>query len=347
MIKNFWSKISYYWFIGMLIIIGLLTGNLYVKADTLTISSAQYNVYVDSNVANGCTSGEGQGYKNLDVVSDLRTYTSSVSTISAISRIDYTAQTSSTYNAGVTYNLEVIQSYNPKDFSTWSPSSWTYSFEGSTSTSTSGLNTANINSFSCYIEDISNNNYQIKLHCIFEPKVNLKLIFFRVVTGCHTTQISYFNTYTLKVESVTGTEGAINNQTNIIQNNFNETNNNINNINDTLNDDTIDSPSDMLEDFEDLLPSNGVITQLLALPITWYQKILNSLSGTCQSFNLGSLYGTNLIMPCIELSDYLGSTLVNTIDLMITGFFILHIARKMIKAFENFTSMKEGDVIND
>lgn len=121
----------------------------------------------------------------------------------------------------------------------------------------------------------------------------------------------------------------------------------IHDLNDTLNNDNVDEPSSSISDMEDLLPTNGVITQLIALPITLYQKVLNSINGTCSQFNLGSLYGTNLIIPCIDVSEYLGSSIWNTIDLIISGAFVLIIARKMIKAFENFTSMKEGDVIND
>lgn len=118
-------------------------------------------------------------------------------------------------------------------------------------------------------------------------------------------------------------------------------------INDTLTDDNVDNPSSSISDMEALLPSNGTITQLIALPLNLYQKVLNSINGTCSSFNLGSLYGTNLIMPCIDLSTYLGNTVWSTIDLIMSGVFVLVIARKMIKAFNSFTFMKEGDVIND
>lgn len=121
----------------------------------------------------------------------------------------------------------------------------------------------------------------------------------------------------------------------------------IDDINNTLNNDNVDSPSSSISDMEALLPSNGTITSLIALPINLYTKVLNSINGTCSSFNLGSLYGTSLIMPCIDLSTYLGNTIWTTIDLILSGVFVLVIARKMIKAFNSFTFMKEGDVIND
>lgn len=118
-------------------------------------------------------------------------------------------------------------------------------------------------------------------------------------------------------------------------------------ISDTVSDDSVDDPSGKISQFEDMLPENGVITQLIGLPITLYTKVLNSINGTCNQFNLGTLYNTALIIPCIDISTYLGSTIWTTIDLIISGAFVLVIAKKMIKAFENFTSMKEGDVIND
>lgn len=123
--------------------------------------------------------------------------------------------------------------------------------------------------------------------------------------------------------------------------------NSVSDLNNSINNDDVDNPNDFIDDMQDMLPTNGTITQLIALPITLYQKILTNLNGTCTAMNLGNLYGTNLIMPCIEVSNYLGNTLWNTIDIIISGVFVLTIARKMIKAFNNFTSMKEGDVIND
>lgn len=133
----------------------------------------------------------------------------------------------------------------------------------------------------------------------------------------------------------------------ICKNGSQATTDSIDDLDDTMKDDSVDDPSDDFSDMEDLVATNGVITQLISLPITLYTKVLNNINGTCSAQNLGSLYGTNLIIPCIDVDDYLGSTLWNTIDIIISGFFVWYIARKMIKAFNNFSSMKEGDVIGD
>lgn len=125
-----------------------------------------------------------------------------------------------------------------------------------------------------------------------------------------------------------------------------ETNENLEKIDDTINNSNVDNPSSKIEEFENMLPENGTITQLITLPISLFQKVLNSVNGTCSQYSLGSLLGTELKLPCINISNYVGSTLWNVIDILFSGFFVLVIGKKMIKAFNGFTSMKEGDVLD-
>lgn len=126
-------------------------------------------------------------------------------------------------------------------------------------------------------------------------------------------------------------------------------NDSINSLDDTLKDDNVDDNNiaSSFEDFNDFLDDNSTITQLITLPITLYTAILNNLNGTCSPFNLGALYGENLVLPCINVSQYLGSSLWNMIDIIISGFAIFAISKKMIKVFNNFSSLREGDVIDD
>lgn len=139
------------------------------------------------------------------------------------------------------------------------------------------------------------------------------------------------------------TSSAINNQTQQQAEQHNET------INTLTNDTTYDEneTSNIFEEFEDFLPDEGIVTQLVTLPISLYTNILNSVNGTCSPFSLGSLLGTNLTLPCINVANYLGSQLWSVIDILMSGFFILTIGRKFIKVFENMSSMKEGDVLSD
>lgn len=117
-------------------------------------------------------------------------------------------------------------------------------------------------------------------------------------------------------------------------------------IKDSITSSTVDDPSGTFNQFESYLPENGVITQLITLPISLFQKVLSSINGTCSQYNLGNLMGTDLILPCINISNYIGITLWNVIDVLFSGLFVLVIAKKMIKAFNSFSSMEEGDVID-
>lgn len=137
------------------------------------------------------------------------------------------------------------------------------------------------------------------------------------------------------------------NQNQQIINQGQQTNDRLNDINSSINNDNVDDPSSSINSFKDKLATNGVITQLIGLPVTLFTKVLDSINGTCSSYNLGSLYGTDLVLPCINIESYLGSSLWGVIDVLISGLFVYSISRKFIKVFESMSSMKEGDVIGD
>lgn len=118
-------------------------------------------------------------------------------------------------------------------------------------------------------------------------------------------------------------------------------------VNDTISSSDVDDPSSSINSMNDKLAENGVITQLIGLPVTLFTKVLNSVNGTCTSYNLGSLFGTDIIFPCINISNYLGATLWSVIDVLISGLFVYSISKKFIKVFEHMSSMNEGDVIDD
>lgn len=146
-----------------------------------------------------------------------------------------------------------------------------------------------------------------------------------------------------------GSQSIINNQnenTNTIINNQNNNTTQITgeleDINSTLNDSSIDNPSGALNGMNNYFGSNGVISDLLLLPVRMFQSIVNTIDGTCSPFNLGTLFGHQLSMPCINLSNRLGSSLYGVIDILISGFFILSIRKKFVDVFEHFTSLKTG-----
>lgn len=119
-------------------------------------------------------------------------------------------------------------------------------------------------------------------------------------------------------------------------------NGNIEDINDVLTDSSIDNPNNALNGMNNYFGSNGVISDLLLLPVRMFQSIVNTIDGTCSDFSLGTLLGHELTMPCINLNSRLGSALYGVIDVLISGFFILSIRKKFVDIFEHFTSLKTG-----
>lgn len=111
----------------------------------------------------------------------------------------------------------------------------------------------------------------------------------------------------------------------------------------TIKDDSIDESgtSSSINDLSNNNASNGTISSLLTLPITLYERVLNSISGSCSTWNLGSLFNHNLVLPCIDLADLLGSTLYGIIDILISGLFILGFRKKMVDIFNHMTTLND------
>lgn len=132
-----------------------------------------------------------------------------------------------------------------------------------------------------------------------------------------------------------------------LENKVDQTNENLEDINDTISSDNVDDFSDTINSFDGFLEENSTITKLITLPVTLYSSILNNINNTCVPFNLGTLYGSPLILPCINIGNYLGASLWGMIDLIISGFAIYSISKKFIKIFNNFSTLREGDVLDD
>ena len=112
-------------------------------------------------------------------------------------------------------------------------------------------------------------------------------------------------------------------------------------LNDTLNNSSTDDPNNDINSMNSKTASNNSITQLLTLPITLFQNVLNNINGSCSAYSLGSLYGTSLTLPCINLESILGSTLWGVIDVLISGLFILSFRKKMVDIFNHMSSLND------
>lgn len=110
--------------------------------------------------------------------------------------------------------------------------------------------------------------------------------------------------------------------------------------------DDIEENNSQFSEFDDYLAQNGVITNLVSMPVTLFTKVLSTLNGSCTTYNLGSLYGTDLNLPCIVISDYLGTSLWGIIDIIISGLLVYAISRHFVKMFNKMSSLEESDIID-
>lgn len=345
--KDLWVKISYWWFVIMLFIVGLFSGKLKVNAASLTPTSSQfdarYSTFNCSVSGHNCVLTDGGSWVGTTNMGSAITGP----TNQTYNQLSLKYYYSSNFVAGNTYIFKIRINTTYPDFDNINKFVLLNVRGG---TSTSSLDSGNIQSSALISKTADTENDKVYYMTFsITPLVNIKYIWiyvgYKPISQVFKNGVNVGN-IVVKNSGVSYTEGIgsqIDQQTQIIK----EQTEIIIDVKDTITDDNVDNPSSFIEDMEDLLPSNGVITQLITLPITLYQKVLNSINGTCSQFDLGALYGTHLIMPCINLQTYLGSTLWNTIDLIMSGVFVLVIARKMVKAFNSFTFMKEGDVIND
>lgn len=112
--------------------------------------------------------------------------------------------------------------------------------------------------------------------------------------------------------------------------------------NDFLKDTSLPSgTSGDISDLNNNIATNGTISSLVTMPITFLQKIINSLNGSCSPITIGELYDYNMTMPCINPQDYIG-IIWNIIDVICAGFLSFHFGKKLVTIFHKVTSMKDG-----
>lgn len=119
-----------------------------------------------------------------------------------------------------------------------------------------------------------------------------------------------------------------------------DVNSSIQKTNDTLKDDTVDTSKTKIDD-KSADASKSPISSLLTLPIKLLNNINTGLSGTCSSFNLGTLFGTELSLPCISLEQRLGSFLWGLIDSFFCIFLIYNVGMLAVKIWTDVIMMKD------
>lgn len=123
-------------------------------------------------------------------------------------------------------------------------------------------------------------------------------------------------------------------------NKLDETNDQLAGINDSITNQSPPDTDNFLGGLQNLV-QDGPITSLILLPISLLNRYVEGFNGTCSPIHLGSLYGTDLTLPCINLSSVLGDTLWNIIDSLVSIFFIYNIGLLFVSAFNSVTSLRD------
>ena len=135
------------------------------------------------------------------------------------------------------------------------------------------------------------------------------------------------------------------NNSNVVSS-VNNVNNSINNVNNSINDSTPVSNNDVSGNATDWASNNvdsPVINQLVLMPITLLNAFVNGLSSSCSTYSFGTLFDTELTLPCINLSQKLGVVWA-TIDIILSGVFIFVFGKRCVKIFNDFTNLRSGQI---
>lgn len=110
--------------------------------------------------------------------------------------------------------------------------------------------------------------------------------------------------------------------------------------NDLLKDDGSVSDNQINDVLQSQDETDSPITDLVSMPITLLNNLYNGFNSSCTSFNLGTFYGSNLTLPCINLSNRLGA-LWSIIDILLSIFLAYNIGLMCIRIYNNLTTLKD------
>lgn len=153
-----------------------------------------------------------------------------------------------------------------------------------------------------------------------------------------------------------GIEGAIQGGLSTVDDSINDVNDTMEDVkdlqqeqNDYLMDDT--NPSVPSSDINNVLGSVEVddpLNYLLTLPISLLQKLNTVLSAnSCSRVSFGTLYDTELYLPCINFENILGSTIWTTIDLIVGVGLLAIILKRFYDSISNILTMGKEKEVRD
>lgn len=93
-------------------------------------------------------------------------------------------------------------------------------------------------------------------------------------------------------------------------------------------------------DFE-YFNKHHLVSSLLLIPIDFLTRVYDSATVSCSPYNIGVLYGTRLVLPCINISSLLGNDLFNIIDAMCCIYMLYNIFMLIVFFIEKWTSLDD------
>lgn len=118
-----------------------------------------------------------------------------------------------------------------------------------------------------------------------------------------------------------------------------DTNNAISDTNSYLKDNSNPNISD--NEFLSVFNSIGFtdpLQHLLQLPVQFINALVSQ-SNTCQTINLGTLWGVSLTLPCINLENIIGSNVWGIIDILMSIGLLVVIVKNLYQTFANLMTM--------
>lgn len=136
----------------------------------------------------------------------------------------------------------------------------------------------------------------------------------------------------------TDAQNIINNQ----NQNTNTINNNITNLNDSITSSDVEgnTSNDTITNIGSTFDTeNDFLLNLLTIPYTFWTSLTNVFSNSCSALNVGTIFDTPLIFPCIELNNYLGDVFTTIIDVIFSGICMSAFVRRIIKYYQALLSL--------
>lgn len=127
------------------------------------------------------------------------------------------------------------------------------------------------------------------------------------------------------------------------QQQINNINNNVSNINSSITDSSIDTDNtnssvDGFSSSTNSSMSNTPVSSMISLPITFLTGVNNALSNSCTNVNYIELFGYQLVLPCLNLSERLGSVWT-IIDTIFSCMLIFSIGKSLVSTFARLSDM--------